>query len=170
MSLTAFLATYGALLSSVALGWNLYRDLRDRASVKVRLSLKRIATSTDGRQYAVAPDLNVADTTEQVFVYLSITNVGRRPVKLVGMGGTYKRPVNGKSSFQVAAVNVPKLLSEGEDTFEFNPDFVLVSENVKSLYMYDTTHKEWKVGRRNLRLVKEQAKQYENQSVMEREE
>jgi len=86
------------------------------------------------------------------------------------MGGTYKRPVNGKSSFQVAAVNVPKLLSEGEDTFEFNPDFVLVSENVKSLYMYDTTHKEWKVGRRNLRLVKEQAKQYENQSVMEREE
>ena len=44
MSLTTFLAIYAAILSSIWLGWNLYRELYDRACVKISISLMRIAT------------------------------------------------------------------------------------------------------------------------------
>ena len=43
-SLTEFLAAYGALLASIGFGWNLYRDLLDRARLQVSVNVRRIAT------------------------------------------------------------------------------------------------------------------------------
>ena len=40
--LTQFLAVWGAILSSITFGWSLYRDLRDRAKIKVSAELRRI--------------------------------------------------------------------------------------------------------------------------------
>jgi hypothetical protein len=42
MSLTTGLAIYAAIVSSVLLGWNLYREFHDRARVKISVSLMRI--------------------------------------------------------------------------------------------------------------------------------
>jgi len=42
--LTPLLAIWGAFLSSVALGWNLYRDLRDRSKVQVSVRVRRICS------------------------------------------------------------------------------------------------------------------------------
>jgi hypothetical protein len=57
MSLTTILAFYAAIVSSICLAWNLYRELHDRARVKISVSLMRLATGADGRQFAVAPHL-----------------------------------------------------------------------------------------------------------------
>ncbi len=40
-SLTEILAAYGALLSSVGFGWNLYRDLLDRAKLQVSANVRK---------------------------------------------------------------------------------------------------------------------------------
>jgi hypothetical protein len=52
-NLTKFLATYGALLASIGFGWNLYRDLRDRARLKVSASICRLTVDEQGNWVAI---------------------------------------------------------------------------------------------------------------------
>jgi hypothetical protein len=85
MSLTTILAIYAAILSSILLGWNLYRELHDRARVKISVSLMRLATGADGRQFAFAFHSPTEDA--DVHVVVKITNAGRSPVMLQGWGG-----------------------------------------------------------------------------------
>jgi hypothetical protein len=49
ISVTGILAIYGAALSSVGFGWNLYRDLLDKARVKVTAHIRRIVIPAWGR-------------------------------------------------------------------------------------------------------------------------
>ena len=92
MSLTTILAIYAAIVSSILLGWNLYRELSDRARVKISVSLMRLAAGTDGRQFAVAPHLPAENANADVHVVVKMTNVGRRPVLLQGWGGEWEIP------------------------------------------------------------------------------
>ena len=101
MSLTTILAIYAAVVSSILLAWNLYRELNDRARVKISISLMRLATAADGRQFAVAPHLPIEDANAAVHVVVKMNNVGRRPVLLQGWGGEWKIPENGKDKFVV---------------------------------------------------------------------
>ena len=86
MSLTTGLAIYAAMVSSILLGWNMYRELYDRSRVKISISLMRIETGADGRQFAVAPHLPVENGNANVHVVVKMTNLGRRPVLLQGWG------------------------------------------------------------------------------------
>lgn len=47
-SVTGFLAVYGAILSSVGLGWNLYRDMLDRPKLKLSARVRRFVVSPTG--------------------------------------------------------------------------------------------------------------------------
>ncbi|MFZ0563080.1 MAG: hypothetical protein WAM43_15800 [Terriglobales bacterium] len=156
ISITSLLAAYGAILSSVGLGWNLYRDLHDRARLKVIAHPRRIAQSALGdKVYAVAPRLPVV-ASEQLFVLMDVTNVGRRPVRWDGWGGKYYKPVNGKSSFLVVPKHLPKMLYEGESHCEFASDMVAGIENVKQMFVWDAAGKNWYLSRRNLKKLKEE--------------
>ena len=75
MSLTTILAIYAAIVSSIGVGWNLYRELHDRPRVKISVSLKRLATGTDGRQFIVAPDLLIESVSAAVHVVVKLTSV-----------------------------------------------------------------------------------------------
>jgi hypothetical protein len=88
MSLTTGLAIYAAVVSSILLGWNLYRELHDRARVKISISLMRLATTADGRQFAVAPHLPIEDASAAVHVVVKMTNAGRKP----GLGWRMENP------------------------------------------------------------------------------
>jgi hypothetical protein len=101
MSLTTILAAYAAILSTVAIGWQVYRELSDRARVKISVSLMWIATGADGRQFVVAPHLPIENASADVHVVVKITNVGQRPMLLQGWGGEWKIPENGKDKFVV---------------------------------------------------------------------
>jgi hypothetical protein len=63
MTLTAFLAVWGALLSTVLAGWTVFRDLRDRGKLQLDPSVGNIVPGDDKRDY----------------LFLTLTNVGRRP-------------------------------------------------------------------------------------------
>ena len=91
--------------------------LRDRGKLQISARVRRIGRSDDGRYYAVAPHVKVP-ASEQLFVVMSVVNVGRRPVLWEGWGGKYhKREAEG-TGFYIVAQNLPKMLHEGESHSE----------------------------------------------------
>src|SRR5438445_5131922 len=82
--LTQFLAAWGATLSTLGFGWTLRRDLRDRAYFKVTARIRRFAQGVGGNWYSVAPDLEVDGASEELFVVVTVVNIGRRPLKWEG--------------------------------------------------------------------------------------
>jgi hypothetical protein len=162
-TLTTVLAVYGALLSSLVFGWSLYRDLADRARFKISASIRRITQDTGGRPYAVMPDLHVEPTSEQLYILLTVVNVGRRPMQWEGWGGRYSKPVNGKESFRILGKNIPKMLNENESHSEFTElgaDISPAADNLKELFMWNASGKKWKLSRWQLRRLREDAQKF----------
>jgi len=160
--LTAFLAVWGAILSSITFGWTLYRDLRDRAKVKLTASVRRIGRREgDGAYFAIEPGQNIAGASEELFVVVSVVNVGRRPIRWKGLGGYYHKPVNGKGGFVVSARFLPKMLEEQEAHDEFtNLDAQFINDNVKRLYIWDAAGGEWSVSRKDMKKLLADANKY----------
>src|SRR5437764_12787823 len=117
--LTRFLALWGALLSTFAMGWNLYRDWLDRAKLQLSAQVRRLSMSEDGQMFAVKHDIPVP-ATEQLYIMTTVVNVGRRPVVWKGWGGRYHKKQNEKSGFTIIGRNLPKMLQEGESHSEFS--------------------------------------------------
>jgi hypothetical protein len=159
MSLTTILAIYAVIVSSILLGWNLYRELYDQARVKISVSLMRIETGTDGRQFAVAPHSPIEDATAAVHVVVKMTNLGRNPVLLQGWGGEWKTPEKGKDKFVVISQGLPRMLKGHESHQEFTPDLSVISPNIKALFAWDSSGRNWYVSDQELRQTMEQARQ-----------
>jgi hypothetical protein len=160
LTVTDVLAIYGAGLSSIAFGWNLFRDLRDKARIKVSAHIRRTVQTIDGKWYAVKPDLGVEGASEQLFLVVNVTNAGRRPVLWTGWGGKYSKPLNGRDSFSIIPVAIPKKLSEGETHSEYTADLSPAGDNVKRLFIWDATGRNWYLSRGALRKLKAEYVKY----------
>lgn len=164
--LTKFLAVWGAILSSITFGWSLYRDLRDRAKIKVSAELRRIGRREgDGAFFTADPDLPIHGVSEKLFVVVSVVNVGRRSMRWKGLGGTYRHAVSGSKGFLVSARYLPKTLQEQEqhdELFDFEPPFdqELANGQLKRLYIWDVAGEEWSVPRRDLKKLVADAKKH----------
>lgn len=161
--LTEFLAAYGALLSSVGFGWALYRDLLDRAKLQVSANIRRIGRGADGKYFSCKPNLPIEGASEQLFVVMDVVNVGRRPVLWQGWGGKYHKPEDGKTGFFIVGRNLPKMLHEGETHSEFTAleaDLRPAHDNVKSLFLWDPSGKHWKLPRKELKKLKQEAREF----------
>lgn len=163
--LTKFLAVWGAILSSITFGWSLYRDLRDRAKIKLSAELRRIVQRADGAFFTSDPDLPIQGASEKLFIVVSVVNVGRRPMRWKGLGGKYRRAVNGRDGFLISARYLPKNLQEQEqhdEFFDFEPPFDqdLASGQVKRLYIWDVAGRKWSVSRGDLKKLVADAKKY----------
>ena len=116
-SLTKFLAVWGAILSSITFGWSPYIDLRDRDKIKLSAELRRIGRREgDGAFFTSAPDLPVQGASENLFVVVSVVNVGRRPMRWKGLGGTYRHAVGKRKGFLISARALPRTLQEQDST------------------------------------------------------
>ena len=149
-------------MSSITFGWTLYRDLRDKAKVRVTARVRRIGQRDgDGVFFSIEPGLNVAGASEQLFVVVSVMNVGRRRMRWLGYGGRFRKPVNGKNGFTVSARFLPKILEEQEAFDEFTElDAQFTNGNVKKLYIWDGAGGEWHVSRKELKKLISDAKKY----------
>jgi hypothetical protein len=161
MTLTGLVAFYGAVLSSIGLGWNVYRDLLDRPRLRVSMAIRRMAKSPDGKVYQVQPDLPVEGASEQLFLVANVTNVGRRPVKWMGWGGRWHKKEPGGRAFIIQPISLPIMLNEGDSCSEFTGDLKAAGSNVKELFVYDSTGKNWYLSRRALRKLKDDCKKYQ---------
>jgi hypothetical protein len=161
LTITDILAAYGATLASIGFGWNLYRDLHDRAHLKVKANVRRIVQIPGGKWYAVKPDLGVEGASAQLFVVVNVTNDGRRPVQWMGWGGKYHRPVNGKGSFTIIPLALPKMLNEGDTHSESTDQLDVAGDNVKRLFILDASGKGWNLPRRALRKLKSEVRKFQ---------
>jgi hypothetical protein len=158
LSVTDVLAIWGAVLSSVAVGWNLYRDWLDRGKLRISASLRRLVKGVDGKLYSVKHDLPIADASAETYVVTTAINAGRRPVMFKSWGGTWHQPVAGKNTFIIVGVDLPKMLREGEYHSEFTNELTERIENVKKISVWDAFGKEWNVSRRGLQKLKQEAR------------
>ncbi len=160
VNLTATLAVWGAFLSSVTFGWNMLRDLRDRPAVKLSAQLGRPVQDAVGHTYFLrAREIEVPG---KIQLLLTITNIGRRRVHVLGWGGKYKRPLkpSEKPSFVVIPHSLPQMLEEGQFASEFSDEpLVILDERVKSISVWDSTGKDWDLPKRELRRLRSEARE-----------
>src|SRR5215470_3103416 len=91
-ALTNALALWGARLSSITFGWNLFRDLRDRPKVKLDGAVGQFVRDEEGRMYFatmgfISRNVEGFDPNVPTQFRLTITNIGRRRVRVEGWGG-----------------------------------------------------------------------------------
>jgi hypothetical protein len=159
--LTPLIAVWGAFLSTLMLGWNLYRDLTNRPKVIVKARVRRLVHLPTGQWYAAAPDLPIQGASQQLFVVMTLANVRSRPVRWVGWGGKYKTPVNGNPEFFIIPTHLPKMLNDGEDHSESAPiaaEGYPPDDNVKILRAWDSTGRDWKLSWWNMRKLHKEFK------------
>lgn len=157
LSLTSLLATYGAIVSSVTLGWTLYRDLRDRAKLKVQVRVRRIGVGPTGAGFAVSPGLAVDGASQQLYLVIRVVNFGRRQMLWEGWGGKYTKPSHGKTSFFIVGEALPKMLQERESHAEKTTLEEGFLENIETFYVWDASGQQWKMSGREMRKLKEEA-------------
>jgi hypothetical protein len=141
---TWFLALYGALLASVTFVWNLVRDLRDRADVRLTAMLGHMVPNPQKKTYLI----------------LTITNVGRRPVFVTGWGGWYKNTSDrGRAgqAFVIMTQHIPKMLNEGEYVIEMAENYEsALAEDVKAIAVWDSSDRKWYLSKKQMRGLRKQ--------------
>lgn len=129
---TLFLAIWGAFLSSVAIGWNLYRDLTNIGKININCYIGNIIGAAES-----------SDTDYLVFV---VTNIGRQPIMITQVGGGYN-----SKHFLISPRNIPKMLQPGEYVIEYTSDLTSLKKDLKFLGAWDSYGKIWKVRKKKLK-------------------
>lgn len=137
--MTTFLAWWGAILASIALIWNYMRGRRDKGIVRI---LARIGILID---YGPAKALIV-----------TVANTGRRPITLTHWRGLLKK--GNPREFTSSLWEAPGKLEESQEHTDYTHDLSVLTDNLAALYVFDTTGKKWKVKKKILRRLVEDAK------------
>jgi hypothetical protein len=156
---TVAIACYAAVLATITFGWNLFRDLRDRGKIKIHASVRRIVEGQAGARYSVKHDLPAMGASEELYLVMTVSNVGRRPMRWEGWGGYYKKPYKGKPGFFCIPRHLPKILAEKEihqEYTELEPEFDL--DDLKQLYIWDGLDRECKLSWWQLHKLRSEAK------------
>lgn len=157
---TAIAAIYGAIVSTFAVGWNIYRDSRDRArlelSTMVGFLIKgRNQQRTVSHAFALKtwPERFKGTSPE---LFLTITNVGKRPVVVQGWAIQADRQKAGSDNFLYPFTALPKSLKEGEYAVERTGDLSLLVNGAKKIYAWDSSGKKWALPRREFRKLQQE--------------
>lgn len=100
--------------------------------------------------------------TEKPLLYASMTNVGKRPIYIVGWGVLRKKKKGekGRPGFVIPGKNLPILLKDGESNTEITDELEIFSTvEVTSIYIWDSTGKKWKISKKNLKRVLKNAEE-----------
>ncbi len=133
--MTTFLAIWGAVVSTIAILWNIRRDLVDRGKVRVVCYLGHLRGG-DG-----PPD-------PRTYLIYNVTNVGRRSVVVTHIGGAIRKDEH----FMINTRGpMPRTLQPGEYMLENSPDLSMLDETPEALWAIDSLNNYWKVPRKMLR-------------------
>lgn len=127
------------VVSGMALGWTMFRDLADRPSLRVGCFIGRMA----GR--------GIRD--ERDYIVWSITNSGRRPIVVEHVGGEFKE--KDKNFIIVPHAPLPRTLQPYETFTEYSDDLES-AQNLRTLCVWDTLGKKYVARRNKLEKVKKE--------------
>lgn len=138
-SVTTIVAVYGAVLSTIAIVWNIIREVTNRGRLRVNVSLAEIFSAGVGR---IATDK----------LWYKVTNVGRQPIWLSQIGGGLS---NGKHFLITVQKQFPIKLDPGQEFSDASADASQLDGPEKILFLgaWDTLGKIHKVPRRRLKVL-----------------
>lgn len=136
-ALTVFLAIWGAVLSTIAIGWNVRRDLIDRGRLRVICYVGQLVGGP-------GPEDPIAK-----LVY-NVTNIGRRAIVVTHIGGEFSKD---RHFMVTTRGQMPRMLQPGEYFLEYVDNLAVLEENPTALWAIDSLGKRWKISRRQLRLL-----------------
>lgn len=160
---TKIVAIYGALVATFTLGWNVFRDLHDRA--RVRLS----AMVGHSVKNAIVAHAFAAEQWPDTFnglspsLFLTMTNIGRRTVILQGWAIRTDRRRTGKENFTYPLDVLPLTLKEGEYAVEHTDDLSLLIDGATKIYAWDTHGKKWSLPWREFRKLRSEVRNMKKQ-------
>ena len=133
------LAVLSLVISGGAFGWTMYRDMADRASLRIGCFIGRMAGRgvTDQRDYVV----------------WSITNSGRRTIVVQHVGGEYVQ--KDKTFILVPHSPLPRSLRPYETFTEYSDDLASLKD-LKSLCAWDTLGHIYRAPKSKLKRVKQE--------------
>jgi hypothetical protein len=177
MTGTTLLAVWGSLIGTASFGWNILRERRDRAVVRIRGYVARIAELQPAREpdwrTAMSGDADGfrerdhARRQERVLCF-TITNVGRRVVRINHFGwsllGTSERVANLKAD------DKPYTLGEGESyTFTRPLELVEATGGIDRFHVVDSVDRTWSMTRAEVENLERAAREALRQLRAERE-
>ena len=132
--LTTALAVWGAVVSTIAIVWNIMRDRADRGKLRVMCYPGQLVggIEPDGKTYLV----------------YHVTNIGRRDVIVTHIGGAFADDAH----FMIPKTRtlLPHTLKPGEYLSE-RTDFSILDKSPQALWAIDSLGKHWRLPRKALR-------------------
>ncbi len=149
---TLLIATYGALLSTGSLSWNIFNELSNKGKLDVLCYLGQMAI--DGQ------------IDQRDHLAYKITNKGRKPIVIGSIGGETKE----KGFFIPFPLGekLPKELKPGEFALftSCSPDtFEMLNDNLEYLCAYDTLGKRYKANKKEFKNVINSVKSKRNERI-----
>jgi len=138
------IALLSFFVAGIALGWNIFRDFIDRPKLKIRMWIANYVDSVRGEMPQV--------------VSVTVTNKGKKPIMIKAHGFHMKD----KTSF-ILRNEMHLFRGKRLEPYDFLdltlPHETLLAliekaDQMKAFVVYDSTGKEWKVGKRNFKKFK----------------
>lgn len=150
---TLSIAIWGAVLSTIAFGWNIFRAVTHHG--KLRVSCYR------------AIIIGVGYRDEKTYLAYNITNIGKEPVLVTHFGGTIKDPKHNAFCITPESGEIPKMLQPGEQIFlKTNIDLMkeFLNETLLTLNVTDSLGRKFNCPKRDIKKILKEEKEA-NQST-----
>jgi hypothetical protein len=131
-------AWWGAIVATIALSWNVLRDIHLRGHLKVQAMFR-----VDDRNRQLPPALTV-----------SVTNVGSKPVLVQGIA--IQRRKGSTPSHHFFPCEIPKMLAPGEFFWQVLDQTGWLPTDTQTLYAWDSGGTRWRVARKEFRRLLDQ--------------
>ncbi len=158
--LTNAIAIFALFVSFVSLIWNIIRDLiKDKTKIKFSISIGQIHLIKNQPSGVFIP---IASETDQIIkpqLLINITNIGRRNIVIERV--SYLNKLTEKGLHHTIVVSGLPIKLEPYGVFSFPINFKddllkdVKEENIKRIWVEDTSCKKWYLGRKNLKIFKE---------------
>lgn len=136
------LAIWGAVLSSITLVWNLYRDFLQRGRLRVTCYIGQIFGDP-------------AISHEKRLLIWNVTNIGKEPVVLTNIGGSF-----GETAFVINTRDpLPRTLRSGDYFTGFSDDLSVLKQELEYLCAHDSLGRVFKASKK---IVKEMKRKFES--------
>jgi hypothetical protein len=143
ISATTVAAIIGAITGPASLVWTIIRDRNDRGKLNVECSIAM----------AISGDPSFAGTEPTRVLLWKVTNVGRRPVHVVSVGGTLKAGVD-RVFLLLNTRNLPHTLQPGEVVYESSDRSWHLIHNLATLYARDSLDRVYKAPRKQVEAIR----------------
>jgi hypothetical protein len=161
LSYEEIVSTLALVTALVALVWNIIRDLvSDRVRIHLSLYFGEMGNIKDSSTglFAGAGSLLPEHKFDNPGMFVGVTNIGRKPVVVSGLGGKYKKG----AEFFIAVEGSSKMLQPYETLSKSVPaklDFIekIHKDEVEKIWVTDTKKKRWLLSSKEWKRLKETA-------------